>query len=136
MEENIKDLSSATSKEKAEAIIRVLDSKKAHGIKLLHVENQTILADYFIICSGTSNTQIKALAGEVEEKLNLAGVAPKHIEGYNEATWILLDYSSVIVHIFNRETRVFYNLEKLWNDATEVDIKSILIDNDDSDEEK
>lgn len=113
-------------KELAEKIIDILFEKKANEIKLLYVEKQTIIADYFIICSGTSNTQIKALAGEVEEKLKGFDIEPKNIEGYNEASWVLLDYSSVIVHIFNREMRNFYNLEKLWNDSVEVDISQIL----------
>jgi ribosome-associated protein len=104
-------------------ILRVLDDKKASDLKILHVEKQTILADYFIICSGSSNTQIKALAGEVEEKIKDIGLEPKHIEGFNEATWVVLDYYSVIVHIFNRESRSFYNLEKLWQDASEIDVK-------------
>lgn len=110
----------------AEKIIKILNDKKANNIKLLHVEKQTIIADYFILCSGTSNTQIKALAGEVEEQMKLMDIEPKNIEGYNEASWVLLDYSSVIVHIFNRETRNFYNLEKLWLDSVEVDISQIL----------
>jgi iojap-like ribosome-associated protein len=111
--------------ELAEKIIKILDDKKANDIKLLHVEKQTIIADYFIICSGTSNTQIRALASELEVKLKEDGLMPKNIEGYREGTWVLLDYHSVIVHIFNRETRNFYNLEKLWNDAVEVDISNI-----------
>jgi len=111
-----------TPKELANKIIEILDEKKANNIKLLHVEKQTIIADYFIICTGTSNTQIRALADEVSEKMRLTGVEPKNIEGFNEASWILLDFSSVIVHIFNRETRNFYNLEKLWIDSTEIEI--------------
>lgn len=112
-------------KELAEKIISVLNEKKANEIKLLYVEKQTILADYFIICSGTSNTQIKALAGEVEDKLKEFEILPKNIEGFKEASWVLLDYASVIVHIFNRDTRNFYNLEKLWNDSIEVDISHL-----------
>lgn len=113
-------------RELANAIIGVLDEKKANGLKLLYVENKTIIADYFIICSGTSNTQIKALANEVEFKLGETGVYPSHIEGLNEASWILLDYASVIVHIFNSETRNFYNLEKLWKDSEEIDISQYI----------
>ena len=110
----------------AETVIRLLDGKRARGLKLLHVEEKTTLADYFVICNGTSNTQLRALSAEVEEKLMEQGIEPLHIEGYNEATWILMDYGSVLVHIFNPETRNFYNLEKLWNDATEIDISSLL----------
>ena len=90
-------------------------------------DDKTVLADYFVICGGNSNTQVRALAGEVEEKLEEIDLKPHHIEGYNEATWTVLDYSSVIVHIFNRETREFYKLEKLWSDAENIDISALLI---------
>ncbi len=116
----------STPRDLADVIINILDEKKANGIKLLYVENKTIIADYFIICSGTSNTQLKALANEVEFRLGESGVYPSHIEGLNEASWILLDYASVIVHIFNSTTRNFYNLEKLWKDSEEIDISSYL----------
>ena len=127
-EKKAQSLIGSTPKELAEAIIGVLDSKKAKGLKLLYVENQTVIADYFIICGGTSNTQIRALANEVEFKIGERGVYPGHIEGLDDATWVLLDYASVIVHVFNSETRRFYNLEKLWSDATEIDISHLLTD--------
>lgn len=126
MEYEIKINSDANPKELAEQITIILDAKKARNIKMLKVEEQTILADYFIICCGTSNTQIRALAGEVEEKLGEIGITPHHIEGYNEGSWVILDYSSVIVHIFNRESRDFYNLEKLWGDAEDVDLTPLF----------
>lgn len=110
----------------AEQIVKILDSKKAKNIKMLRIDDRTVLADYFVICGGNSNTQVRAIAGEVEEKLQEAGITPHHIEGYNEATWTVIDYCSVIVHIFNRETRDFYKLEKLWSDAEEIDISEIL----------
>ncbi len=112
--------------ELAKLAVRVLDSKKARGIKLLRVSEKTIIADYFILCTGTSNTQLRALSGELEEELRKSGIEPGHIEGYNEASWIIMDYASVIVHIFNRETRNFYNLEKLWSEAEEIDISGII----------
>jgi len=115
-------------RELAEKIIKVLDAKKAKNIKLMYVENQTIIADYFILCAGNSNTQIRALANEVEYQLGLENIDPGHIEGLEDATWVLLDYASVIVHIFNSETRRFYNLEKLWSDAEDVDISHLLTD--------
>jgi len=127
MENNeIKSLTEATPKELAEEIVRILDSKKAHGIKLLYVEDKTVLSDYFVICNGTSNTQIKALANEIEYQLELRGVNPLHTEGLNEASWIVLDYASVIVHVFSQETRNFYGLEKLWSSSEEVDISKLL----------
>jgi len=78
-----------------------------------------VLADYFVICTGSSNTHVKSLADEVEYKTNeLLGIQPNHIEGYSDNTWTLLDYGAVVVHIFTKEGREFYKLEKLWNDAT------------------
>ena len=123
---NTEDLKNAAPLEIAKKMISILDEKDAKGIKLLHVEDQTILCNYFIICNGNSNTQIKAYAGELEYKMELCNVTPRNIEGYAEATWIVMDYGCVIVHIFNRETRMFYDLEKLWSDSTEVDIDELL----------
>ena len=116
-----------TPRELAEFIVKTLDAKKAKNIKLLRIDDKTVLADYFVICGGNSNTQIRALAGEVEEKLEENGISPHHIEGYNEASWTVLDYSAVIVHIFSREAREFYKLEKLWSDAEDIDISDLLI---------
>ena len=116
-------------------IVNILDSKKAQNIKLLKVTDQTIIADYFVICTGNSNTQMKALADEVEYKLGLDGVKPQSIEGASEALWIVLDYSCVIVHIFNKETREFFKLEKLWCDAEDIDIsKYIQVEKEDDNE--
>ena len=127
MEEiKIIDLSSASPREVADKIIEILDYKDAKGIKLLHVEEKTILADYFILCNGNSNTQLRSYAGELEYKMDLCNCPPQTIEGYNEASWIVLDFHSVIVHVFNKETRAFYNLEKLWEATTEEDISAQL----------
>lgn len=114
-------------RELAEEITKILDSKKARDIKVLRIDDKTVLADFFVICGGNSNTQVRAIAGEVEEKLEEMGIKPHHIEGYNEAVWTVLDYSSVIVHIFSREAREFYKLEKLWSDAEDIDISDLLI---------
>ena len=104
------------AKEIAEAIAEALDSKKANDIKVLYVEDKTVLAEYFVICTGNSNTQVKALAGEVEYRLGLRGIEPYNVEGRDNGTWLVLDYSNVIVHIFGREAREFYNLDKLYED--------------------
>ena len=122
--EKMTSLAGASSEEIARAIADVLDSMKARDIKLLRVSDKTVMTDYFVICSGTSNTQIKALSGEVEYKLGERGVSPLHIEGYETGTWIAMDYAHVMVHIFNREQRDFYKLEKLWGDACEVPLKT------------
>ena len=122
--EKMTSLAGASSEEIARAIADVLDSMKARDIKLLRVSDKTVMTDYFVICSGTSNTQIKALSGEVEYKLGERGVSPLHIEGYETGTWIAMDYAHVIVHIFSKDQREFYKLEKLWGDAGEVPLNT------------
>ncbi len=121
-----KKLSHTESLELAKEIVNLLYNKKAHNIKLLHVKDQTVITDYFVICTGNSNTQIKALADELDMKTSEKGLAPSSMEGFSEAAWIVMDYASVIVHIFNRESREFYNLEKLWNDSEVVDIEQYI----------
>ena len=106
----------ANAKELADAIAEALDSKKGKDIKVLYVEDKTVLAEYFVICTGNSTTQVKALAGEVEYRLGLRGVEPYNVEGRDNGTWLVLDYSNVIVHVFGREAREFYNLDKLYED--------------------
>ena len=115
-----------TPRELAEFAVKTLDAKKARDIKLLRIDDKTVLTDYFVICNGNSSTQLKGLAGEVEYQMGFCGIKPYGMEGYAEASWILIDYTSVIVHIFNRDTRDFYKLEKLWSEAEEVDISSLL----------
>lgn len=109
-------LDESNAKELAEAIAEVLDSKKGRDIKVLHVEDKTVIAEYFVLCTGNSSTQIKALAGEVEYRLGLRGVSPYGVEGRDNNSWLILDYSNVIVHVFSRESREFYNLDKLYAD--------------------
>lgn len=109
-------IDAADAKSLAEAIAEVLDSKKARDIKVLYVEDKTVIAEYFVVCTGNSSTQVKALAGEVEYRIGQRGVEPYSIEGRDNGTWLLLDYSNVIVHIFGREAREFYNLDKLYED--------------------
>lgn len=109
-------LKDVSARELAEAISEVLDSKKGRDIKVLHVEDKTVIAEYFVLCTGNSSTQIKALAGEVEYRIGLRDVNPYGIEGRDNNSWLILDYSNVIVHIFSREAREFYNLDKLYAD--------------------
>ena len=123
---NIKDLREAEPYDIAANIIRILDEKKGRDLRLLHVEEQSSLTSYLVLCSGTSNTQIKALAGEVEYTMALCGQTALNMEGYNEGTWIVIDFGSVMVHIFGRDTRDFYKLEKLYEKTAEVDIKELL----------
>ena len=114
------------SKQTMEAIVKCIDSKKGADIKVLDISGVTTMADYFIICQGNSNTQMKAIAEEIEEKLSENGIKPIGREGMSTAYWILMDYSDVIVHIFSSESRNFYAIENLWADADEVDISSIV----------
>lgn len=115
-----------TDREELEIAVKALDSKKAMKITALKVEDLTILANYFVIASASSTTQVKALADEVEYQLGEKGVKPKSIEGYQSQTWIILDYYDVMVHVFLEETRDFYQLERLWADGTPVDISHLI----------
>ena len=114
-----------TSLSLAEDIVKILDAGKAGQIKMLRVNDKT-MTDYFVICSGTSNTHIKSLSGEIEFKLGEKGIKPLGIDGYETGMWIVMDYAYVMVHIFNREQRDFFKLEKLWADAEEVDIDGFI----------
>lgn len=115
-------MSKITQEEMIKTIIKALDSKKAEDIKLIGIRDLTIVADYFIIANGTSSTQTKALADEVEFRLKQQGAEPLRVEGYAGANWVILDYADVVVHVFYKETRDFYNLEKLWRDGEFIDI--------------
>lgn len=108
------------AKEIALLAAKALDEKKAKDIKIIFVNEQTIIADYFVIAQGYSRTQVNALADEVEYKLGLEGIEPTKIEGRGQGTWVLLDYDSVLVHVFNPQSRAYYNLEKLWADGKEI----------------
>ena len=116
-----------TSYEMAMLLAKALDSKKGLDIKVMEVTHLTSLADYFVICTGGSNTQINALCDAVEEKLMVeANEQPLHREGHRGGIWVLLDYGCVVVHVFNNEAREFYSLERLWSDGTSLDLTDIL----------
>ncbi len=115
------------SKKLSENIVKILDQKKAYNIKLLKVKKQTVIADYFVLANGSSSTQIRALADEIEFRLEESGITLTRREGYAASDWIVLDYDCVLVHIFSREARDKFNLEKLWADAEDVDISSLLV---------
>lgn len=107
--------------ELAKKAAALLDSKKAERLNIIRIDDISSLADYFVIASGTGNTHVRALADELEEKLKLEGVAPARVEGYRSDSWILLDYSSVVVHVFTPEARDFYDLDRLWADGVKVE---------------
>jgi ribosome-associated protein len=111
----------AASRQKLELICRACDEIKAHDIKALDVRGQTPLADYFVICTGNSDTQIKAIAENVQDTLREEAKVRAKPQGSAESFWIVLDYGDVILHIFDPETRSFYDLERLWSDAKPVD---------------
>ena len=116
------------AKELMENIVKVLDSKKAKDIRAIRIGDLTILGEYFVIATGTSSTQVKMLADEVDYQLGEKGVQPHRVEGYHSENWIILDYTDVIVHIFHEDTREFYDLERLWADGEKVDLSGILTD--------
>ncbi len=100
-----------------EKAVEILESKKARDIEVIDISEVSTLADFFVICNGTSITHIRTLADELDEKMSEAGYKYIHKEGYNSARWILADYGEVVVHIFHEEDRSFYNLERLWSDG-------------------
>lgn len=107
--------------------VRAIDSKKGSDIEVIRISDLTILTDYFVIATGTSTTQVKALADEVEYKLSQVGVEPHHIEGEKSA-WVCLDYNGVVIHIFYKDQRDFYQLERLWEDGEKIDSAQFLED--------
>ena len=114
-----------TTNELYESIVKVLDDKKAEDIAVLETTELTVVSEYFVIATGNSGTHVKSLADEVEYELEKLGVSPDHIEG-RATGWILLDYGSVLVHVFTRDNRDYYNLEHLWADAKQVDISKLI----------
>ena len=114
------------SRELAEIAVKALDSKKGKEIRLIRIDKITTLAEYFVICTGTSNTQINALCDAVEKELTEKGEEPLHREGYRGGTWVLLDYGCIAIHVFNAEAREFYGLERLWRDGTPVDLTGVV----------
>lgn len=116
-----------TSLELAKEAVQILDKKKGMDLKLIGIRDISVLADYFVIATGTSSTHVKALADEVEFQLKERhSIATEHTEGYRPNSWILLDYGNVIVHVFTEESRAFYDLDRLWQDGETVDITEIL----------
>ena len=115
-----------TSYEMAIQLAKALDSKKGQDIKVLKTEELTTLADYFVLCTATSNTQIKAMSDACEEAMEKQGEQAHHIAGHRGGTWLLMDFSAVVVHVFTDEARKFYDLERLWGDAEEIDLEQAL----------
>lgn len=106
-----------TSKETVKLIIDALEDKKAENIQIIDISEVSSVADYFIITNGTNKSQVQALADNVGEKLDRVGIHAKQVEGYSNANWILLDYTDIVIHVFDRESRGFYDLERIWRDG-------------------
>ena len=115
-----------TSQQMAETIVGVLANRIGRDIKLLKIDNITVIADYFVICTASSTTQIKNLCDEVEKVMEEHGENLLHREGYRAGGWVLLDYGCVVVHVFMEEAREFYGLERLWSDAQDIDVSEIV----------
>ena len=115
-----------TTYEQALKIAEILDKKIAQDIKVIEITDVTILADYMVIATGRSSTQVKALADEVEFRMDELGIHVNHIEGHRSNSWILLDYVDIIVNVFNEGARDFYDLERRWQDGREIDLSEVL----------
>ena len=113
------------SKEMVKLAYNALSDKKGEDIKVIDIASVSVLADYFIIANGSNESQVKDLIDNVEECLHKAGFVLKQREGYGTASWVLLDFGDIIVHIFDKENRLFYNLERIWRDGVEVDVESL-----------
>lgn len=110
-----------TSLELARKAATFLDSKKAEKLNVIEVDSISSLADYFVIATGNNNTHVRALADELDERMKAEGLPPVRMEGYRSNSWILLDWGSVVVHIFTQEGRDFYDLDRLWADGNKID---------------
>ena len=115
-----------TPKAMALLLAQAMDSKKGKDIRVLETDGVTTLADYFVLCSGSSAPQLKALADAGEKAMKDHGILPHHVEGHRGGTWILQDYGDVVVHVFDKEARAFYDLDRLWADAKTVDLSDVL----------
>ena len=111
------------SKQLADNITDLIFNKKGFDVKILDLRGLTAMADYFVICSADSDTQVKAIADEVDRSLKDEGIRSWHKEGYKGLNWVLLDYVDVVVHVFKKDVRTYYNLERLWGDAPSIDVE-------------
>lgn len=113
------------AKEMVKTAVAALQDKKGEDIRVIDISGVTVIADYFIIASGSNPNQVQALVDNVEEQMYKAGYDDLRVEGYNTASWVLLDYNDVIVHVFSQDDRLFYDLERIWRDGKEIDVDSL-----------
>ena len=113
------------AKEMVKTAVAALQDKKGEDIRVIDISGVPVIADYFIIASGSNPNQVQALVDNVEEQMYKAGYDDPRVEGYNTASWVLLDYNDVIVHVFSQDDRLFYDLERIWRDGKEIDVDSL-----------
>lgn len=118
-------MSMKTSKEMVKLAYAALDEKKAEDIRIIDIAGVSVLADYFIICNGSNESQVRALVDNVEEALEKAGYPLKQTEGHGLGSWVLMDFGDIIVHVFDRENRLFYDLERIWVDGKQIDVADL-----------
>lgn len=106
--------------------LKAADDKKAYDLLVLDISGISSFASHFLFCTGDSSRQMQAVADEIEKQLKIAGIRPSHIEGYRNSEWILMDYFDLVIHIFSKEARDFYDLERLWRDGKKVNVKKLL----------
>ena len=116
----------STEKMMAQIACKAIDDKKGQDIKIIDIHNLSVIADYFVIASGTNSNQVQAIVDNVEEQLGRAGFEAKQIEGNRNSSWILMDYGDVIVHVFDEENRLFYDLERIWRDGKVLEMDAFL----------
>ena len=116
----------STEKMMAQIACKAIDDKKGQDIKVIDIHTVSVIADYFVIASGTNSNQVQAIVDNVEEQLGRAGFEAKQIEGNRNSSWILMDYGDVIVHVFDEENRLFYDLERIWRDGKVLDMDAFL----------
>ena len=115
-----------TEKQMAQLVCRALDEKKGRDIKVIDIHDVSVIADYFVIASGSNQNQVQAMVDNVEEQLGRVGFEPKQVEVVRNSSWILMDYGDVIVHVFDEENRLFYDLERIWRDGKTLDMEEFL----------
>ena len=109
------------TKEILKLAVQAMEEKKGEQIKVLDISKVSVVADYFVIVNGNNQNQVQAISEEIQSKLTKEGIEPKHIEGIRHSDWVLLDYSDIVIHIFNKEDRLFYDLERIWKDGIVVE---------------
>lgn len=117
------------SREMVTLACQALDDKKGKDIKVIDIHEVSVIADYFVIASGSNQNQVQAMVDNVDEQLGRAGYEAKQVEGTKNSAWVLMDYGDVIIHVFDEENRLFYDLERIWRDGKELDVSEFLEEN-------